>query len=268
MGTDVATYDKQMAEMAQQYASKETISSSFLSTAGGVFKLGDEEVDGNKLVVVIAGFVFENTYYGEQEWDPDRPSPPVCFALDPDEDEMGPHPSMQADLEYFQPQHDQCKGCPMNEFGTALRGKGKACKNRRRLALLPAGYMEPVEGVRNAWAPEIIEDADHYATAEMVMLKLSPTSLKAFSAFVRKCSSDYSRPPFAVIAEIGIQPGTNASSGGHSFTFDVIGEPDASLFPTLMKRNEDALKLLTENTYSAPDSDQPRRNSRLGGLRR
>jgi hypothetical protein len=61
---------------------------------------------------------------------------------------MGPHPSMQADAN-FQPQSDLCKTCEHNQWGSADKGRGKACQNRRRLTMIPAGVFMPKRGSRD-----------------------------------------------------------------------------------------------------------------------
>jgi len=52
-----------------------------------------------------------------------------------------------------------CATCPMNQFGSASKGKGKACKNMRRLYILMADAMLPVA------------------------VNLPPTSLKAYKQY-------------------------------------------------------------------------------------
>lgn len=55
-----------------------------------------------------------------------------------------------------------CKTCPYNQFGSAETGKGKACKNKRRIYLLQSGELLPIQ------------------------LTLPPTSLKPFSDYIFK----------------------------------------------------------------------------------
>ena len=53
-----------------------------------------------------------------------------------------------------------CKVCPLNEFGSGKNGKGKACKNMKRLYILRPGSPLPV------------------------ILTLPPTSIKAYTDYV------------------------------------------------------------------------------------
>jgi len=265
MGTEVAHYDQQWAEAAQQSAGRVHISSSFLSTAGGQFRLGEDPVPGNALVVVVAHFIYENTYY-THEWNPDNAMPPTCFAMGHEMTDLAPHPAMQSDLNFFEPQHHECASCPQNQWGSATKGRGKACDNRYRLALIPAGYMEAVPGVRNGFQPTIHEDEEHYASADMLVLKVPKTSTKAFDRFVKQCQSEHARPPYGVVTEISILP---RDGGGYSLNFEAIGLVDGDMFPTMRKRHQEAADNIIE-PYQPPEerqTTQQRAGNRLSGLR-
>ncbi len=53
---------------------------------------------------------------------------PDCFSTDG----IKPDPSSE------KKQSDLCAGCPQNQFGTAEKGEGKACQNRKRLHVFPS----------------------------------------------------------------------------------------------------------------------------------
>jgi len=55
-----------------------------------------------------------------------------------------------------------CKSCPLNQFGTADEGAGKACKNRRRIYVLREGEVFPL------------------------LLSLPTGSLKEFTKYIKK----------------------------------------------------------------------------------
>ena len=117
---------------------------------------------GDEFECVIVDFTSVNFFY-EGEYDKDNITPPACFAVGNNPLQLVPSDNSP------NKQNDTCKGCPMNEFGSA--GKGKACKNQRLLAVLP---------------PDATEDTPIW------LLKVSPTAIKAFDSYVRSVASAFS----------------------------------------------------------------------------
>ena len=124
-----------------------------IKTSGKMFTFPD----GRKAAtadLVIVDFVSRNEFF-DRPFDKDDITPPACFAIGNIIKDLVPSdnsPDKQA---------DECKTCPMNEFGS--KGKGKACANTYMLAVLPP-------------------DADD--TTQIYTLKVSPTGRKSFEAFV------------------------------------------------------------------------------------
>lgn len=268
MGTELAKYDEAWAKAGQEFASKEKESGAFLSLAGGVFKMGDEPIPGNQICAVIIDSVFENAYYAEK-WTPDGPvMPPTCFAMAHEQEDLEPMlDAMMADQDYFEPQNDTCQGCPMNEWGSIDTGKGKACGNRRRLALIQAGEYVPTRGVRNAFEVEPFEDEEHYQFADLVFLKLPVTSGKEYSKFVKATLREYGRPPYGVVTRIYIEHG-----GANQFTvkFEALDVLPDDWFGTIQGRHEDARQAIIQ-PYNPPDKEDraaSRGNGRLAGLKK
>jgi hypothetical protein len=238
MSTALVPISQQWADQAQQAQHEEpTVEGLWVSTRGGILSIGDEELPGNQMYVVILDHYRENTYFPER-WSAELASPPKCYAFGRggDADEMGPHPSMQASLApdgYFEPQNDTCQGCPMNEWGTADTGKGKACQNRRRLILLPAGYCSPKRGSRD-FDVELFTDPAHYKTADEAQLKLPTTSSKEFSKYVSQIGAQFSRPPHGVITRLYLEP--HAKDQFH-VRFEMVEEVPDDLAQIVMDRN-------------------------------
>lgn len=142
--------------------------------------------DGSKvseLRAVIVDFVTVHNFY-ERPFDPKNIMPPGCFAVGINPKDMAPlkeSPNLQA---------DNCQDCPMNVFGSD--GDGKACKNGRRLALLPLN--------------DAGNDVD--AEADMLILDVSPTALKGFDAYVQSLQRTYQLPPAAFSTNITMDPNT------------------------------------------------------------
>jgi hypothetical protein len=217
----VNDWESRLAKFAVAAVAQEAApAGSFISVRAGVVQYAGQAVAGNKLDVIAIDSIYENTYY-TADYDPDSPASPVCFAFAHEEGDLKPHPDS------VEPQHSSCKGCPQNEFGTAERGRGKACKNSRRLALLPASPLA----------------ADALGTAEVAFMKLPVTSVKNWGQYVNTLATMEKRPPFAVVTTIGSVPDTKTQ---FKITFDkkaLIN--DGEILDVLVKRQEGQMKTPT-----------------------
>lgn len=267
MSTALVPISQQWAARAQQAQAEEPAQEgNWVSTAGGILAVGEEEMPGNQMYVVILDHYRENTYF-DGRYDPNVKSPPKCYAFGRDAggDDMGPHESMKSSLAWeggwFEPQHDTCKGCPMNEWGTADTGRGKACQNRRRLILLPAGYCTPKRGSRD-FDVELFTDPAHFQTADEAQLKLPVTSTKEFSKYVTQLGAQYQRPPEGVVTRIYLEP--HAGDQFH-VKFEMVEEVSEDLAQIVMER-ADACRGREWRGYMPPEhTDAPERTP--GSLR-
>lgn len=178
----VNSYDEELAAFAAQYADMEqnsTGSLQFISTKGGRLSFNGGEVPDGRMNVIVLDHRMENQMY-DREFDADNPASPVCFAFGTNPEDMRPHENSS------EPQSEACAGCPMNEFGSAERGKGKACKNIRRLAIIPEGELDNVED------------------AAVAYLKVPVMSVKNWAGYVQQLGNIMKVPPFAVITEVSI----------------------------------------------------------------
>lgn len=199
-----------------------------ISTKSATMSIDGNPVPGNALVGVIAGFTMCNKYY-EEDFDPDQPASPVCYAYGQNKDEMGPHDEAE------KPQHERCVGCPQNEFGSAARGKGKACRNTYQLLVLPAGNYD-----HRADRFEAPVDPSEVEGAELYSLGVPPTSLKAFSGYVSQLSGNL-RPPWAVFTKIGVVPDPKTQQ---RLTFQFVENTPTELLATLKAKNAEAMKVI------------------------
>lgn len=222
-------WEAQMANLAGAYKSAEanTGGGAFLSIRAGVLSFDGAPVPGNNIDAVVLEAIHENAYYAE-DFDADNLKPPVCFAysdsrdtLKPGEDaalletRMKPHPDSS------EPQHETCKGCPQNEFWTADKGKGKACKNIRKLVLLHSDYLKK---------PDSIE------AAPLIQLKVPVTSCGGWAGHVKKIANVLEKPPFAVVTNIAVFPDPKKQV---VVKFDVKSEiPKAILGPVFLRHKE------------------------------
>lgn len=254
-GKDIVNYDELYARRAQQATEGEQLrQGTFLSTRGGILKLGDEEMPGNQVCVVITDWVRENTLYAER-FNPDSPMPPTCYAFargPEEEEEMGPHPSMQADLSYFIPQSDTCKVCPHNQWGSADKGRGKACQNRRRLTMIPAGFYSAKRGSRD-FDLEIFTDPKDFETSDPVFMKLPVTSVENWGKFVNQVGQMLNRSPDGVITRIFIEPHAKYQ---YVVNFELLEKVPDELVQVVMRRADLAQQAKIEG-YMPPREDVP-----------
>lgn len=268
MGQDIVNYDELYAKRAQAAADAEQLrSGTILSTRGGVLSIGEETLPGNQACVVILDWVRENTYYADK-FDSDNPKPPICyaFARGPAEEEvMGPHPSMQADLNYFQPQANDCASCDWNKWGSADKGRGKACQNRRRLALLPAGVFTPKRGSRD-FDLDIFDDPKHFETADLAQIKLPVTSVELWGKYVNQISQNTGRSPDGVFTRIFLEPHAKYQ---YVVNFEFLEKVPDELVRTIMKRADAAQQTKIEGYLPPREEQKPAgRGNGLRGLRR
>jgi hypothetical protein len=237
----------------------------FLSTKGGVLTFGEETMPGNQVCVIILDAILENTAY-EGKFDADNKAPPRCYAfgrLDEQKD-MAPHPSMELHPEYFIPQSDSCATCPMNEYGSADTGRGKACQNRARLALLPAGFYQPKRGSRDLDL-ELFNDPKHFQTADIAHLKLPVLSVKNYFKFVSDVAASQRRPPHGVIARVYLEPDAKAQ---FKVCFEMLENVPNELAEIVMARNEEAMAQKIGGYQPPQEKEQAKPAGSLRGLRR
>jgi len=225
MSKEIVNYNEQLAALAKRATEVERPQGSTIGLKAGQLTYQGTAVPGNKLDCIIISSTHANLYYGGVDYDPDKLSNPVCFAYAELEGDLAPHP------ESSKPQHETCKGCPQNEFGSATKGKGKACKNSRHLVLIPASTT-----------------AEDVATAEMAVLKLPVTSVKNYGQYVNKCATLYSRPPLGVITTISTVPDPKSQ---FKVTFQSGELVDGGMIGPLLGKIGDAEKLV-ERVYDAP----------------
>lgn len=240
--TALAKYEDALAAAAKAAAEQEanTGGGQFFSIRNAVLKLNDNPLPNNEMAVVIVDGVIENVFYAD-DFDSDNPATPVCYAFGRSDDGMVPH------AESSEKQHDQCATCPNNQFGTADRGKGKACKNRRRLALLSAGTLDQRSGDFTRH-----DDPEMFSKGPIAYLNLPPTALNAYGAYVKQIANTLKRPPWAVFTRISVSDDEKTQI---RLSFELLDNVPTELIPTLMKRNEDERSVI-EFPYRAVDASQ------------
>ncbi len=196
--TSIVPWEEEMARQADIAAAVTgTTSGTFISFRGGIITVDKNPVPNNRLEAVVLAHCLENAYY-EDSYDEDNPMPPVCFAygvakpgmtaeeLENLADTMVPHEKST------KPQADSCSVCEWNKFGSAEKGKGKACGNKRRLAVI-------------AGDDESIKDGTSIAAQKVYFAKTSVTSSKNWDGYVKTAAKTLRRPPLGLVTIISAE---------------------------------------------------------------
>lgn len=260
--TDMTVWDAELAAAAEASAKLAAEQSGggakSISIRGGVMTIDGNPVPGNTIVGVVAGFTMLNKYF-EDDFDPDNPSSPVCYAYGQKKEEMGPHDESET------PQHEQCTGCPQNEFGTADKGKGKACKNTFLLLVRPTGDYDAKADQFDA--PESAEDLDS-GEEGFYSLSVSPVNLKAWSGYVAKLASNL-RPPWACYTKITAAADPKKQV---ALSFAPAGNAASDLLKTLKEWNVEAMKTIEQpfpkNSEREEREEKPAKKSNKPAKRR
>lgn len=244
--TEVVDWEKEMEAQAAIAAAAQRSSGGggkFFSMKAGVLSFDGTPLPGNQMAVVIIADTIENSYY-DTPYDPDTPTSPKCFAFARDEDDLAPTSEVIDTDDYFERQHDTCAGCPQNEWGSARTGRGKACSNVMRLAMIPAGAYT-ARGGRNAGLElEMFDDEEHFKKADIGYMKLPVMSVKNYSMFVKGLAAELKRPPHGVFANVAVEPDTKSQ---FKVVFEVISKIGNDLMPTIMARHK-----LAEDSIAFP----------------
>lgn len=271
-GTDVVDWEKEMEAQAELAAAAQRASGGggkFFSMKAGVLSYDGAALPGNRAAVIILADTMENSYYPAAFVEGEKSSP-VCFAFAKSEAELEPHVAVDNDP-YFERQHEQCQGCPQNEWGSARTGKGKACSNVMRLSMISAGTFAEKKVGRTVSVEfsGIIEDAEHYEKAEPAFMKLPVMSVKHYAAFVKLMAAEVKRPPHGVFAEVYVEPDPRSQ---FVVKFDLIDKVPNDLLKVIMARHAKEQAAI-DFPYNSPQTADapvaaPASNKLRGGKRK
>lgn len=147
-----------------------------ISTQGKIFTLPDGRTSSGPLKLIVLDWRIVHSYY-TGIYDPAKRASPDCWALSTNLD-CAPDPAKVKAAKC-----DSCAKCPFNEWGSAATGKGKACKESRRLAVIPTDAT-----------PDTIP----------LLLEVSPTGIKSFEAYVTRLNS-IGKHPMEAVAEVAFK---------------------------------------------------------------
>ncbi len=237
-GGALVKWDQELEKYAAKASASEKVGGgNFVSLRAGQMKIGGNPVKDNRMEVVILGAIMENAWY-KGKFDAESVQSPHCFALSSDildgedhDDEMVPHAN-SAD-----PQHEACFGCPKNEWESG-NGKGKACGNKRRLAIISADKL----------SQDSIKDGD------VIFLKVPVTSVRGYGSYVKSLSNTQRRPPFGMITEISVVPD---NKNQFRVAFSPVEPIDNKLMGAIMEKRKAVVETISFPYQKASDDVKP-----------
>ena len=96
---------------------------------GRAWDLGDDEPPVQELVGVVIWYADTRLYWSKGIEDTGGETPPDCASAD--------------GIVGIGDPGGECESCPLNEWGSGKAGRGKACNERRQLAILRPGELLP-----------------------------------------------------------------------------------------------------------------------------
>ncbi len=209
--------------------------SNWISLKGGVVTVDGKSSPNGTLTGVVLGFMHERAWY-EAEYDGNNPQSPDCYAYGEVNGAKASAPHEKAKNQ----QADACALCEFSKFGSAERGKGQACREGIRLALLLVKNGE-------------LQD-------QIYFLRVPPTSMKNFSGWADSVDG----PTFVETVEITVTP--NAKT-----MFDVHFESVSPLTPTgqaaVLAKLDESERVLAE-PYPDLEEQAPAKPAKKGVQRR
>lgn len=252
----LASYDAKLAAIAEQYSKTEASAATgaFFSTRGGILSWNNTPLKNNEMAVIIVDSIMENVYY-EADFDPDTPMSPNCYAFGRDEFQMVPHEAVIAAGSNIS---TNCEDCPYNEWASADKGKGKKCRNVRRLAMISAGTLDRDGEL------EPIEDPEALFGAEVGFMKLPVTSVKNYANYVKTLATQLKRPPFAVYTKVTLVPDAKSQ---FKVMFEALGLLDSSFIQYAIDKNA-AVAGLIEFPYKVNEEEPQPKTTKKQSKRR
>lgn len=175
-----------------------------------------QDVLGRTAEFVIVDFIRANAFYDEA-FHEDEIALPACLALSVDGENMAPLENAP------RKQNETCDGCEHNAWGSADVGRGKACAEQYKLAVMAIGPGET------------------YANCEMAMITCPPTSKKNFGAYIRAVEEKTGRPPLAFLTEFAFDDDFD-----HPVLTFEVAKPfkDAKTLQAILSRTNEAREML------------------------
>jgi len=197
-------WQESLASQAKEDSALEQPSVQAFKTSGGILSYNGNAMPDNKMNVIVLGAAFINSLF-INKYDPSNIISPLCFALSEDGEEMAPHENS------FKPQSPGCVGCEHAEWGSdenSPSGRGKACKETRRLVVIPEDALN--DGIEKAVA---------------AIFNVPVTSVSNWGNYVHTMAATAKRPTWSVVTEILLKPDPKNQFMVNFSAVDVINNP-------------------------------------------
>lgn len=213
---------EKLAAQAKEEAAKERPSVSKLSIKSGILQYEGQAVPGNELDVFVAASSFINTWYPGR-YDPNNIVNPACFAMALNEEDLEAHEIVPD--ENVPGETRACSDCPHAEWESNPEGgRGKWCKEKRRLALLPAA-------------------AEDLVKAEIATLDLPVTSVKNWGTFVNQVAASVKVPVHCVLTRVKVVPDAKSQ---FKVTFTPLRVVNEAEYNAIEQRRDEAINLVLQ----------------------
>jgi hypothetical protein len=181
----IVTWADKMKVYAQEAVKNEQPQGQFFSIKAGVLSFGGIPIPNNVMDTIVVGTLHENVFY-KGRYDSQNPQGPVCFAFSHTGADMRPHEAS------VRQQAESCKVCPNNAWGSDPDGgRGKACKNVRRVCLMSAGVLKG--------------KPDDVKGAQSGYLRIPVTSVASYQKLIASIGAR-GLPPFGMVVRVKVVP--------------------------------------------------------------
>jgi hypothetical protein len=244
--TALVNLREKLQALVAQTKKAESPSGGYISLAKGRMTIGTVGLPGDKIVAIVIDYRKDNEFY-ESAYVPGESQAPVCAAVVAPDEVLTPWRAVREGEDITKLLHHDkelglvtdvakpqvpagmvCDSCPMLEWGSAAlikgqrgSGKGKACRESRRLHILAADQCT---------TPADIERAPF-----MTMIP-PPTSLENFRVFANSVADVLGKPIFGAVVEISVVPHDQYQFQVHYKILDAIN--DEGLLFALLQRHE------------------------------
>lgn len=186
LGAVSPEWQRELEAEAVSSAAQEPAQGKYLSLRGGVMSYQGKAIPNSRMNFIILDGIMEHQLY-TKPYDANNPASPDCYAFGRTADSM--KPAVQVE----KPCSSNCPTCPKFAWGSDPKGgRGKACREVRRIALIDAGVLDS--------GPEGI------LAAEIVMCKIPGMSVAPWSDYVRQLANVMKVPTWAVVTDFAVRP--------------------------------------------------------------
>ena len=201
---------------ANVQAATETVGVPRISHRQATLTIDGKKVEGNKISLAVIDYAIEKTYYEQDEYDANSHVTPVCYALRPAgaEGDKGMRPHAAAPKK----QAESCDACPHNVFGSAIKGRGKRCKDNRKLFVL-AGVTDP----------------EQMKSIEVRQISIPPASLRNWGQYLKSLPDVTETGHISSVYTV-IEPVVPPGAMGYQLTFRFGGRLPEALFEAVVKK--------------------------------